>query len=514
MSNEKKSEKEEERKGGGVPWMSQSAAVGARLFGGSQAMGIRAAFSAMMQSKALLLALAAGAAGYSTWGLLDIHGRGGFGVTSTKPGGTFFSPQMGSQAGGLPGMGAAGSSLDMARAANQGAWGGEAAKAEPSAAGDASASADAGQEAAAPDAGAMANAAAGDPAAAAADAMKAASGPGALARLSSGLGGSGSGGGTSASMAAAPAAGRGSQIDQLARGRVPVQRTNTRGSVPANNRGGRIGPSTALRRLSNMNKVMKGVGATNPEFASGVHTGQWSGSNPGGAGVAGPSQSGAGTGTGPSSNEGVGHGSAITDTKGYSYDDKEIKPPDITESGNKTPYQFLVDTATVLLNTAAALTMLAFLLWLGAKFGIPHLAAAAAVVSKLAAALAFAAAACGAAIIATSGQWLQGLIFVGVGGLMGLLALKSAVDPKAAIAKQVARQAAMKLSAYALGRLGPGAGKWAGRPGGLEFAKNLGRSITDGIKDYIDRANKDADRIADRMENAREAIEKAKKELK
>ncbi|MEI8191463.1 MAG: hypothetical protein WCI75_17250, partial [candidate division NC10 bacterium] len=339
--------KEEERKGGGVPWMGQSAAVGARGFIGSSGAGVRGLLSALLHSRALLLMFAAATAGYSSLGLVDMHGRGGFGVASTNPGGTFFSPPMNAAVSSLPRPESRGgaSSLEMAHQANQGALN-DAAPAKETA----DAPADAGQEDAAPDAGAMA--AAVDPTASIADAAKAA-GHGGLARISGGLGGSGAG---SAASMPAGAGGAGAKAPgDLSKMVLPQKMPGSRTKMPVSSRGAQFGRSGALRRLNSMSRALKPTKNMRDEFgASDAQTKTWEGEKPSAAGITGAPPSAPGIGNaGPSGNAGSGGGNPLGNSGSLGQTQPELDVPDLGKTENVTPYQRLVDLAIFALGLAS-----------------------------------------------------------------------------------------------------------------------------------------------------------------
>jgi len=492
MSYEKNNEKEEERKGAAAPWMGQSAAVGSRGFIGSPAAGLRSFLMGLMHSRALLLVFAAAAAGYSSLGLLDMHDRGGFGVVSSKPGGTFFSPPMGAAPSSLPrpqSRGAA-SSLDMARQANQGALSENALGKDEPANASPDASADQGQSGAA-DAAAAAGA---DPGSAMADAAKAAAAAprGGLTRLSGNLGGgSGAGSGASLSSGGSGAGGKapGTDSSKMA---LAQNAAGARAKMPAGSRGSRFGKSSTLRRLADMRAAIKPTAGMGDNFAaSDAQTKAWEGEKPNGAGVTGAGPSVPGVGAGPSSNEGMGPGGPVANN-GSTYDpNSDTNVPDVGAGLNVTPYQGLVDLAVDLLMASALLTSFATILWLLGR-GIPHLLGLAAVITKLAIAAALGAAACGVAIATINGQLLQGGIFAVFGGILAFLAWKSTLgDPTSAGIGAIVTHGATGFAALKLGEIGAGLGKVADKPGFGEGGTVGG--IVNGIKTISGNVNAHAE---------------------
>lgn len=515
-------EKKEERKGGIAPWMTRSTTVGGRLFGqGTPLGGLKAWMATMAQSKILLLVTAATAAGYSGLGLMDIHGRG-FGVPTSKSGGTFFSPSVDSTSytkGGLLGSPASASgksALEMFNDANKGAVGdeskapGEGEAGADAAASDPSASADPNAGALGADAGAM-----GDPSAA----LGAMAGGGGVGRLSGSLGGGGGGAGSSASMSL-NSANRAGGGDQQARAvsTPPRMPSGMRAKMAASSRGRAAGNTSTLRRLSNMQKAMSSARNAGSEQAYGVHDGQWSSAaTP--AGMAGADASGVrqdGVGPSISPAEGGGSGNPFEDTKYFPNENYDMAVPDIEETKNATPYQKLVDYAVVLLAISAAMTALSAIVWLLAK--IPHMAwllPVAAGMTKIAAFAAFAAGALGVAI-AGFGQYLQGAIFAGTGFLAGILALKAmSGDPTSSLGSQLLRQVGLRVGSAAVSVLGGSLGKVT--DSGTEFGKDLidkaakkGEQLVGGINDKAEAIGKG---IVGAPETAREAIERAEEQI-
>ncbi|MBI5244647.1 MAG: hypothetical protein HY922_13345 [Elusimicrobia bacterium] len=474
--------KEEEKKGGGAlpTWMAGSARVGAggsgAGVGGRAGLGLIARLNAVFSTKLASMAIIAGALAVSSYGLMDMNKRGGFGVEpQAKQKAGLFKPNYDSASAlGLPGAERSGpSALELAVKANKGAFDESSASApgkDQVAAQDAAASSDQGSaqdnSAAVPNAADVAAQAQQAAANAQSSAKMQSSNYG---RLSSGNSRLSGGGGMSGGI------GQGFQqakLSNAALGQASAfskgqKAKTTRAMIPANARGAaRLSKmnSATGKRLDKMERAMASSRRVNPETGAAAQTQQWSNSQPGGQGMQGPGVSGTGIGTG-SSGAGPGEGGPITDASqtptgcpaGFKLVGSSCEATDSQlDHKNVTPWQSQVDMATALLTAASILLLLAFLIGLAAK-AIPLYGSVLYAIAKY---LAYAALALSAIVavlgiaIMAQGQMLQGGIFTAIGALQAALAYVAAEGySKAATAQQAAEKIGMEAGKQAAEKL-------------------------------------------------------------
>ncbi|MFC1679996.1 hypothetical protein ACFL2T_07290 [Elusimicrobiota bacterium] len=496
MSNPKD---DKERKGGGVlPWASGAAKVpptpgltlattAAKIsgvtgkFGGLGAMAVHAKILAAAKIGLGLLTVAG--IGISGYGVYDMGRRGGFGQdpTAIQSGQVKLfdkrSPAPNVERG-IFGGSAAPSSLGLANKANQGAFDAPEGEVEESA--DAVGE----DEFADEDVEESDGGAAGDPAAMAeqmaAGMMDGAQGEGAKAKeglgnrfgkLSSGMGGGGSSAKLSGGSGLAGGIGKGfgrstklsnSQADKLSAMRKGRKAGRTRSKTAARNRGGRHIMGKNANKLSNMQGAMSSANNAGAEGQAATHSGEWDGAGATGEGISGAGADGIGGGGGFDGNEGTSSGGPVAQeptsgsssgSSGSSSGGTEV--PDTGPGTNMTPYQMLVDLAT-LLNIIVTILLAVLVILAAFKVLTPG---AAEIILKIVIGLSILEALCGIGIM-MMGQGSQGGLFTAIGALMATCAwIAYAAIPSAATHLTYGSNClALTLTGLAHGALGGTAG--------------------------------------------------------
>ncbi|TBR21372.1 hypothetical protein EPO15_10500 [bacterium] len=442
-------EKEDDKKGGGVPpWMTGSARVGSGLSSGgaTQAGSMLARFGALLAApKAIVAATVLGGLAL------------GVGVVSTiqEPKQPSLSQRFNKEkvqtgsASGLPGMDQPGqSALNMAQSANSGFYGDPNASAQapaaPEGASDAPADAPA-VDAAAAGAVAGGDAAGGTPAemaAALTGGQKTKAGMGSkFGKLSAGLGsagggmagGSGLSGGIGGSFKNNLTNSRAGDL----RGFQGANRAQVTRGKTASRLGGSALKGATAKRLDTMNRAMGGARTGGAEAGAASHAAQWDAATPGGSAITGGGAGGMSNGGAFSGEEGVGGGGPLGDQNSTNPNNpNDVK--DIDNGKNVTQYQDQLMMAQGMLMLASAIIIVVGILAIKAKaatatvFGAGIGAAlhgAAVAFMGIACGLAVAAAAIGASIGSKYGQTGQGNIIAVAGTITAAAAGAALIWP-------------------------------------------------------------------------------------
>ena len=475
MSDLKKDE--EKKAGGALPtWMAGSAHVGVGGQGTIAArLGMIAKLNALFSTKLASTLIVGAALAVSSYGLMDMHKRGGFGVepVQKKAAGPMFRPSYdASTLSGLPGPESPGpSALDMAKKANKGLYGDNAAAPAEGATQDAAASARPNAGEGAPVAPPV------DAAALAQQAMSKAQsskmGNAGYGKLSSGKGPLAGGGGMAGGIGQSfqqskltnSALGQASAFSRSPQAKV------TRTMVAAN-KGPLSLKGANARRLQSMQQAMAGSRRQNAEIGAATQTQQWANAQAPGQGIqgAGPSTAGLTPGKGqltPASDD----GGPINDAsqpagcaQGFKQVGSSCEPTNEGVGGkNVTSYQSQIDMAQMMLMAASGLLLISFLLGMYAKHLIataagpqaPVILATAAKIYTWAKYMAYAACACaaivtiiGISILTQQGQTMQGGILTGVGAMLTVMSYFAAEGyAKAAAATTEATTLATNVAA-------------------------------------------------------------------
>ncbi|MDD5658379.1 MAG: hypothetical protein PHF00_14100 [Elusimicrobia bacterium] len=373
MADDNMNEKEEkERKGGAAlpSWMKGAASVGGRAAGGAGFPGGMAAKLAVLAtSKAAILSTVLG--GMALGGLVtynEIH------KASVKElpavGSAFRAGSSSSESGPILSSARGPSSLDMASRANKGIFGGSASAAKPEAKAE-DAGADSKDAAKSAEIGQDGKPVAGDPQAQAqqmAEALMkgqstdAQGGQGAglqrkFGNMTSNLGagnrqlagGAGLSGGIGQGFGQAKL--NNSAVRQMSAMSGARRAQVTQAKTAVANRGSSLS-GAAARRLDKMNMAMGGARKEGAATQAAIHSQQWEGAQAGGQAIQGAGAGGGGF----SSDEGGGEGSPVNPTS-----DASVTPnpatsvPDTGDSGNKTPYQGMLNLAVGMLMLASVI---------------------------------------------------------------------------------------------------------------------------------------------------------------
>jgi hypothetical protein len=416
-------------------------AVGGR-FGGLLRGVFGGRVAAFLTSKSMVAAAILAGLAVSSYGLFDIGRRGGIGVEAPRSASGFRSSYSPDSAASLYASGSPSSGLDYAQQANRGAFADGEGAGSGEAAQDAAGAAETSPEVPSADAaaGAAPDAAAAAAAAAAGTGKGLANaGYGKFSSASGGLGGGGAWGGVGQAFSQ-PKLGN----TQLAQARAfsPSNKASVRRMNTARNLGRSGMKGATARRLDNMNRAMSATKSGNAETAAASQTQQWSNAAPAGSSV-----QGAGVGGSPTSGAFV-PGSGLEDggPVGSGTPTPSTEVPSAGEGKNVTPYQGMVDMATIMLMAASVLLLLSYLVgMLGKTYPMAY---------TIAKYLAYAAMACaaitaimGVAIMAQGGQAMQGLIFTGVGALLTYISYTAAEGNAQAAEGQAAAQGSAQATA-------------------------------------------------------------------
>ena len=480
-------DREKDKGAGAVPWMRAAKSPltqgwgGAAVRGGGSGLaglggegaailkaGLAPALKVLLNSHlALSIALTAGIT-LSGYGLYDMMRRGGFGARPAPSASSLFASRESAGEETRTALDAAkpDSSLDLASKANQGAF-------DPAAA-DAAAGVPVEPVDADGPAAAVAGAAPADTAAlpqSAADAAEANAAPGdkgALAarfgKLSSTLGGgnslsggAGLAGGIGQQFSSGPKPPAGAKTDKLSGLSSGRKAQVTRGKRTADSMGRSAMKSATAQKLSKMQGAMASASGVNPETSAAVHNREWESSGAIGSGITGAGAGGidAGDGTG-SDAAGMQNGSPTESAA--SANPATDDAPAVTDTENQTPYQALIDIATLLLAVA---TVIALIIAILAKTGIGTAIAVA--LCKVNVALGAIVALMGLGIM-MQGQMLQGGLFTAVGSIIAVCSY-AALGGSGQEVTLSSNAAALSVAATVAGLLGTSLGLMGGKSG-------------------------------------------------
>jgi len=239
-----------------------------------------------------------------------------------------------------------------------------------------------------------------------------------------------------------PALGQAKAFKNVPRARVTRAATPSSGG-PLSMRG------QNARRLERMNRAMGPTRGGNAEEGAAVHTEQWSNAQqPGNSIETAPSRPALTT-AGADAPEG---GPIQQPSAGAAQQPTEAPPVKSGENVTPPDLQRLIDTATIMLMAAAALTMLAFAVVTG-TFGFANQIGVGEAIAWVAAGLSAIVAAIGVAIIA-KGQILQGTIFTATGALSAYYAWSSIIsDPKCAFTDHLVYSLASSIGGAVVGQM-------------------------------------------------------------
>lgn len=441
-------EKEEDKKGGGVPpWMTGSAKVGSGLSSGGagQAGSMLARLGGLLAAPKAIVAI-------TVLGGMAL----GIGVVSTiqQPKQPSLAQRFNKEkvqtgsASGLPGMDQSRqSALNMAQSANSGFYADPNASAQaPANASDAPADTPSDPSVDAAGAGAVAGAEAGatgtpaEMAAALTGKQNSKAGIGGkFGKLSAGLGGGmAGGGGLSGGIGGSF---KQSSLTNSRAGDARAFQGSNRAQVSRSKLGARNMGKSALKgatakRLDNMNRAM-GNRTGGAETGAATHAAQWDAATPSGGAITGSGASGVAGGGQFSDEEGLSGGGPLGDQNSTSTNNpNDVK--DINDGKNVTQYQDQLMMAQGMLMVAASIIVVIGILGIKAKtaamtvFGAPvaaALTAAQAAFLGIACALAAAAAVIGASIASKYGQGDQGNIIAVAGGITSATAAAAMIWP-------------------------------------------------------------------------------------
>ncbi|MFH2202153.1 MAG: hypothetical protein ABIJ96_03475 [Elusimicrobiota bacterium] len=444
-----KGKKEEERRRGAppIPLLGGQASSGGLYMGVARvgARGPWAKLSALLSTQPAIVATLTAAFVVSAVGLKDMNDRREAGDPYLfYNSAANVAPKTSDSPGVLPGSEEAPSGLALAQQANAGAMGdglaasGEGVEGEDGEAGEGEEGEEGVEDGALGSAEALKAAAdeagEGDKADAAAKAKEEARAKFSQRLSASRVGATRMGGGSGMS------AGIGRGFDQVAekRGKSEAftgsrQASTSRGKTAAGSRGKTSLRGATAKRLSSMNKAMKGAQGMGPASESAVHKGQWDaagagGQSIGGAGATGQAGGGPTTGTGGA---GMQDGGPLTPAGG----DKTDGAEDVKKVGpakNVTPWQKEMDLVMILLPIAGILLLIANLVKKA------HLMIAK-VIAGIAGLLAATVTILGVMIM-SKGQMLQGGMIAAIGALLTFLSIKVLMSEEPDPAGQVEQQ--------------------------------------------------------------------------
>lgn len=204
----------------------------------------------------------------------------------------------------------------------------------------------------------------------------------------------------------------------------------TRAPVAAVPRGSSSYKSATARRLDRMNRAMGPTKTGNAEAGAAIHTQEWSNAQPAGNALQGAGASSAISGGPDTSGEGTTGGNPIEQPGTAT--PAEQQAPDVGDTENVTPWQKMVDGATVLLGLAALLTFIAYEGMVEAGLFMAMSVEMAEAIAMVAVAMSAMVTLIGVMLMA-QGQMLQGAIFTATGGLSTYFAYQSLLaDPEVA----------------------------------------------------------------------------------
>ncbi|MFA6029552.1 MAG: hypothetical protein WC969_06850 [Elusimicrobiota bacterium] len=391
--------------------------------------GFAGQFMRFLGSKAALGIVVGAAVSVSGFGMLDMGKRGGFGkVQAARRAAPFQSSYSPDQLKDVAGPSPAGpSALALAQKANSGlfappqAAGGDAAAPAPDAAAAAA-------EASSPEAAAAGQAPEQSLGAAQQSAAKMVAAPlgkfSQRGQLNGGAGMTSGIGGTFKQPVGNTQLAQAKAFNTASTGKV------TRAPVAAVPRGSSSYKSATARRLDRMNRAMGPTKTGNAEAGSAVHTQEWSNAQPAGNALQGAGASSAISGGPDTSGEGTTGGTPI-EQPGTTTPAQDAAP-DVGDTENVTPWQKMVDGATVLLGLAALLTFIAYEGMVEAGLFLSMSVAMAEAIAMVAVAMSAMVTLIGVMLMA-QGQMLQGAIFTATGGLSTYFAYQSLLaDPEVA----------------------------------------------------------------------------------
>ena len=431
------------------PWMLKVARLNGGAWNGIELLypkNLAGMFMKLMGGKAALTAIAGTMLAVSGFGMLDMQSRGGYGAVPVQRAAPFqmsANPER-SQAQAVPEKPAS-SSLSMVSGVNSGLYGAPAAQGQeqaapakdPEAAGKTSAD----EQAAGADPAQML--AAQEQTAA----RMVAAAPGKFSqgsRLNGGAGySSGIGQGFKQPLGLnSPAAGQAKAFKNVPKARISRAATPSSGG-PLSMRG------QNARRLERMNRAMGPTRGGNPETGAAIHTEQWSNAQqPGNSLESAPSRPALTTAGADKPEGGPIQQPAVAPAQ------QPAQAPPVGSGENATPadLQKLIDTATMMLMAAAALTMLAFAVVTG-TFGFANQIGVGEAIAWVAAGLSAIVAALGVAIM-IKGQILQGAIFTATGALSAYYAWSSIIsDPKCAFTDHLIYSLASSVGGAVVGQM-------------------------------------------------------------